>query len=132
MTRRCGGHGTAASLVGVFYASLAVRRSDALLRRLVVYPFRELDSSFARLNGQEQVAIQCLYPKTSDGQVELTNRILTELRAERPGMTDAMIDCLCEQGWIIGRQDGSQAVNQDRAPYMAFLREASRKEIADA
>jgi predicted NodU family carbamoyl transferase len=64
--------GLIASVVGLFYAALAARRSEKLLRRLVVYPFRELDVAFARLNDREQSVVKSLFARSQGASAPLS------------------------------------------------------------
>src|SRR6266508_5475960 len=102
--------GIVASVVGVFYAALAARRSDSLLRRLVVYPFRELDVAFARLNEGEQSVVKTLFDRTQSGSAPLTETILAEVSAEFPDAGSAMMTFLVRENWLRRSRGGSLVV----------------------
>jgi hypothetical protein len=115
--------GTIASVLSLFYAALAARRSEALLRRLVVYPFRELDVAFARLTTREQSVVQALYDRALGGSVTLTERVLDNVSTEFPDAGPAMMAFLERENWLRRGQGGVLEVNPDRTPYMTFLAE---------
>jgi hypothetical protein len=116
--------GVVLSAFGLFYAWLAARRSDSLLRRLVIYPFREFDVAFARLNEKEQSVVKALFLQTHGVSTPLTDAQLATISAKVPDAGPAMMSFLEAEGWLRRDRDGALVVNSDRAPYMSFLREA--------
>jgi hypothetical protein len=119
-----GAIGTIVSLLALFYAALAARRSDALLRRLVIYPFRELDISLAKLTDTERCGLLELYSTTSDGKRLIDGDILATARARVPELTPAMLSFLIRQEWLQPVDKASYRLNRDRLPYLHFVLES--------
>jgi hypothetical protein len=115
--------GTATSILALFYAFLAARRSDALLRRLVIYPFRELDVAFASLNQREREVLKLLFQDSHSGRLAITNEILAVVASTAPDAGPDMLRYLEREHWLTRAEDNLLCVNADRTPYLTFLRE---------
>jgi hypothetical protein len=114
--------GTLVSVLALFYAFLAARRSDALLRRLVVYPFRDLDIHFAALTDTERSALTKMYAATHNGHEDLSDQLIADIRINVPALSSQMLAYLEEQHWI-ERTSSHYHLNRDRLPYLHFLQE---------
>lgn len=117
--------GTLVSVFAVFYAAQAARRSDALLRRLVIYPFRELDIRFAALNDAERSGLLALYDCTSEGRQSIDPAVVTAARTQVPALSPMMLDFLARQSWLERTDGAGYRFNRDRLPYLRFVIESS-------
>jgi hypothetical protein len=118
---------TLISVFGLIYAALAAKRSDILLRRLVVYPFRELDIAFAALTEHERKVLLHLYTSTRHGQVALSDEGIDSIKQEYQIFDIQMLSFLEERRWIERDREGKYTINSDRLPYLHFLNEAKKR-----
>ncbi|HEV2783055.1 MAG TPA: hypothetical protein VGX25_27045 [Actinophytocola sp.] len=121
-----GAVGTVVSVLALFYAAMAAKRSDALLRRLVVYPFRELDIQYAKLTEDERDALLDIYAHHADAYRSTGARPTNEAVEARP--TDpALLQFLVAEGWLQRHGGVAYRLNPDRLPYLRFLEETEGK-----
>ena len=116
--------GTIVSLLALFYAALAARRSDALLRRLVIYPFRELDIKLAELNDTERQGLLELFQNTSDGRQPIDGQVLAVVRSRVPELGQSMLGFLVRTEWLEKIDQATYRLNRDRLPYLRFTLES--------
>lgn len=118
--------GTVLSAVALVYAALAAHRSEALLRRMVVYPFRELDVSFAALNDSERSVLLRLYSVTLQGALPITPELIGQIREDMPDLSSHMLNFLTGHDWLAVTSPNVFRLNRDRLPYLHFIREAQK------
>jgi len=99
------------------YAYRAATRSDRLLKRLVVYPFRELDFEYSELLEVERELLMKVFSLVTSGQ----EVIISDISSERLRSVDIEIalHTLVERKWLV-RQDECLGPNPDRVPYLTF------------
>lgn len=113
--------GTLVSIFALFYAALAARRSEALLRRLVVYPYRELDIRLAELNPAERSALLALYGTTNRGKSDVDSDTVVAARSRAPEISSQMLAFLAERHWLEKTSGSRYRLNGERLPYLHFL-----------
>jgi len=115
--------GALVSLLAAYYSAVAARRSEQLLRRLVIYPFRELDIAFARLNSIEQEILMGFF-RVHNGFPE--SGITGE--SSSSATDGAVLRFLMTQGWLVEDVPQGYRINPDRVPYLTFTAEAEKSE----
>ena len=90
----------------LFYAWIAARRSDALLRRLVVYPFRELDIEFAKLTSAERRSLLTIYAGTDGGTRGIDSDLDRTLTSGNKDYGGDMLSFLEAERWLVKSDDG--------------------------
>ena len=113
----------------LFYAWIAARRSDALLRRLVVYPFRELDIEFAKLTSAERRSLLTIYAGTDGGTRGIDSDLDRTLTSGNKDYGGDMLSFLEAERWLVKSDDGQFRINRDRRPYLTFLDETEMRGI---
>jgi len=113
-------------IAAMVYAYKSASRSDRLLRRLVVYPFRELDLAISQLPPvQREELVQLFRMSSAKRRFDLD-----DAREELGQFAEVSLDLLVEQGWL--RREGSTPpkfrINPDRKAYLTFFTEASAEE----
>ena len=114
------------SFFSLLYAFRAATRSDKILKRLVVYPFRNLDFEFSKLTSNEQKILQQLFllTKNDSGTIE---KVSARLSLKDIEDLDLAIDLLKENQWIsiIG---GNISIKRDKIPYLNFVKEGAEND----
>jgi len=109
------------SIVAAGYAVAAARRSDRILKRIVIYPYRELDGHYAELSSLERLALSEVVRKVNV-QARFTRSELAAV-SEHASDGDCAIDKLIELHWL--ENDGQMLrPNPDRIPYLKFMKES--------
>ena len=111
------------SIIAARQATKAANRASALLSRLVVYPFRELDRRHAALAPNEVMLLRAIYDISKLRKAPITRVSLQEQMPRGSRVSQEAIKKLAEDGWIVLPQEdsGGFLINSDRAPYLAFL-----------
>jgi len=116
--------GTVVSIFALFYAFLAAHRSEALLRRLVVYPYRELDIAFAGLTAAERDALMELYSRTAEGSKPIDTDVIAQVRLLVPELSPQMLGFLAQKAWLQSDETKIYRISHERSPYLNFVSEA--------
>jgi hypothetical protein len=117
--------GSVTSTAALIYAFNAAKRSEALLRRLVVYPYRELDVKFAGLSGREQSLLLVLAEAARrKSQGSLNALVTTDALEGIPEYSIDVAEYLERDGWVDLTPEGCR-LNASRHPYYMFMLEAS-------
>lgn len=113
-----------AGLAASLYSYKSAQRSDKLLRRLVVYPFRELDRAMSNLAPLEREYLVQLY-QMSNGKRSFS---LDDAEQELGQFARASLNSLVEGEWLLrqGREEPEFRINPDRRPYLVFHVEATK------
>lgn len=113
-----------AGIAATVYAYKSANRGDRLLRRLVVYPFRELDLAISNLTPVQREELIQLY-RISRGKQRFT---LSDVIQEIGQFGEVSLNLLVEEGWLRreGREGTEFRINPDRRAYLAFYIEASQ------
>ncbi len=111
-----------AGILAMIYASKSATRSDRLLKRLVVYPFRDLDLAMSNLTPLQREELLQIYNKFGNRKFQASDAlpILGQF-------ANATLDLLVEEKWLV-REVNDVAkfrVNNERRPYLAFFVEAN-------
>ncbi len=109
-------------IVAAIYAFISASRSERLLRRLIVYPFRELDKQMSQLPVANRKDLFFLFG-ISKGRKAFT---LKEIRDLLGQFGEEAVSLLVEEGWM-NREIGQYTVyriNPERRPYLTFLIES--------
>lgn len=103
------------------FAYRASTKSDRLLRRLVVYPYRNLDVEYSNLTDEEQsLLLQVTRLQKGQRGVAAEDLLSGTLRESEIVLATRR---LTASGWLSERESGL-ILNPDRAPYLNFVRES--------
>jgi len=113
-------------IAATIYSYQAARGSDRLLRRLVIYPFRELDLAISNLTPVQRDELIQLY-RMSHGKRSFTVGDATKVIGQ---FAEASLEVLAEEGWLRkeGKDETRFRVNPDRRAYLVFSIEAEQND----
>ncbi len=110
--------------IGAFvFAFISASRADILLKRLVIYPFRDLDQAWASLKESERQFILNLFRRTNMGKGTLSIEAMEDFATTSQEYRKEMLNFLIERGWI-DRTDAGIKIHGDKSPYLNFIMEA--------
>lgn len=113
-------------IVAAIYAYLSAQRGENLLRRLVIYPFREMDFALSRLTDLQRDELILLFRFSRSGKQSFTADDARKILGQ---FGTASVGVLVNEGWI-KRVDGTEStycINPDRRAYLVFFSEASQE-----
>jgi hypothetical protein len=116
--------GAVVSVFALIYAAQAAHRSERLLKRLVIDPFRDLDFSYAELNEDERRGLLALYDCTSEGRQIVDAEAITKAGTQAPDLSPVMLAFLVGQEWLKLIDGATYRFNRDRLPYLHFVVES--------
>jgi hypothetical protein len=112
--------GIVLSVGSLIFAYLAASRSDRLLKRLVVEPFRDLDTVYGKLTQAERtLLLQVFSSQRGAGKGISANRQPSDDLLPQDANA---LEFLREQDWL--QQIDPPIINPDRIPYLTFIRES--------
>jgi hypothetical protein len=112
-------------IVAAVYAERSARKGEALLKRLIVYPFREFDLAISNLTEMQQEELIRLFIMSKGKEWFKLDRATSELGDfARPSL-----NLLLEKGWLIQESNGETKyrINPDRRGYLTFFIEANEE-----
>lgn len=116
---------TVASLaVGIgalVFAFLSAKRGGRLLKRLVVYPFREQDQEWASFKESERVYLLDLYRSTTRGRKELDSAAIAPFIAKSLQYSSDLVDFLVGKGWVERTEKRGLRIARQKLAYLNFI-----------
>lgn len=107
------------TIAALVYAYIAASKSEKLLKRLVVYPYRELDKNIQGLMLIDKERLFELFEKF--GRNSFTEEEVKKIFPLH--ILEISLKTLVENRWLI-KKDRIYTINGDRIPYLNFYMES--------